>query len=312
MHEVSGRSWLQVLRVLALAAMLGLIAWVRVWLHVEASARSDPAIVWYGAVATAAYLVPGLVLLVRRRWHVVGWLLCVLAVVMAFTFSSDWGGIRFGDRWMVWLLDLVEGTVFWLPFTALLVVFPDGLGARTARQRTTGLMLIAVASAVVIPELLVTEVVGQGGRLVPSPVGVAFLPVAVENVTSAVAFVALAAAFVGMVRRYRASTAGTRRQYRWVFAAIAVLTRVLPRSSDLAVAASTLAAAAVVRPLHRRVHAAVDRRFNRPRFDAEHEIGRFVRGLRDQTDLAVVEASLSDVVSRTVHPASYFLWIRST
>ncbi|HSJ44574.1 MAG TPA: hypothetical protein VK923_07830, partial [Euzebyales bacterium] len=82
MRVVHERWWLRLLRVVALGVMLGLIVWVRVRLHVEAGGRSDQLIVWYGVVVTAAYLVPGIVLLVRRRWHVVGWLLCVLAVVM--------------------------------------------------------------------------------------------------------------------------------------------------------------------------------------------------------------------------------------
>lgn len=92
--------------------------------------------------------------------------------------------------------------------------------------------------------------------------------------------------------------------------AIAILTRVLPSNSDLAVAASTLAAATVFRPLQRRVRRAVDRRFNRERFNAEQEVERFARGVREETDPAVVATQLDAVIGRTLQPAVVQVWTR--
>jgi len=90
----------------------------------------------------------------------------------------------------------------------------------------------------------------------------------------------------------------------------AALTLVLSSDSDLAIAASTLLVAGLFRPLRRWVRRNVDRRFNRSRFDADAEIERFARGLRDQTDLAVVTARLRAVVDHTLQPESVRLWIR--
>jgi hypothetical protein len=80
------------------------------------------------------------------------------------------------------------------------------------------------------------------------------------------------------------------------------VTRLLPDSSTLAVASATLAAAAIARPIYRRVKAGIDRRFNRARYDAEASADRFATSLRDQVDPDQVEALLLATVSRTLQP----------
>src|SRR5690606_24120337 len=59
-----------------------------------------------------------------------------------------------------------------------------------------------------------------------------------------------------------------------------LLQRVVPASSDLAVAASTLPAAAAFNPMRRRVQSAVDRRFNRARYDAVRTVEQFSERVR--------------------------------
>jgi hypothetical protein len=96
-----------------------------------------------------------------------------------------------------------------------------------------------------------------------------------------------------------------------VYAGIVLLvTEVLGfHHSTVAVAAATLAAAALFNPLRRRVQRAVDRRFNRARYDAEQTVAAFAARLKDAVDLDSVRHDLAGVVNRTLEPVHISVWI---
>jgi hypothetical protein len=91
---------------------------------------------------------------------------------------------------------------------------------------------------------------------------------------------------------------------------VVVTTEVLPFSSPVGVAASTLAAAALFTPLRRRVQRRVDRRFNRARYDAEAIVSAFSARLRSSVDVEAVHAELLGAVDRAVEPVRASVWVR--
>jgi hypothetical protein len=84
---------------------------------------------------------------------------------------------------------------------------------------------------------------------------------------------------------------------------------VLPLKGPVAVAASTLVAAALFNPLRRRVQHAVDRRFNRARYNADLTVAVFASRLKDAADLDSVREDLAAVVQKALEPAHISLWM---
>ena len=97
-----------------------------------------------------------------------------------------------------------------------------------------------------------------------------------------------------------------------VYAALVVLaTEALPvrLSGSVAVAGSTLVAAALFNPLRRRVQHLVDRRFNRARYDADQTTAAFAARLQESVELQAVLTDLGVVVQQTLEPAHMSLWM---
>ena len=95
-----------------------------------------------------------------------------------------------------------------------------------------------------------------------------------------------------------------------VYAGLVLLaTQVLRFSSTWAVAASTLAAAALFAPVRRRVQRVVDRRFNRARYDADAAVAAFAGRLKDAVDLDTVRAELLAVAGATLEPGHASVWL---
>ncbi len=86
--------------------------------------------------------------------------------------------------------------------------------------------------------------------------------------------------------------------------------RVVTQAPTLAVAASTLAACALFQPIRRRVQHAVDRRFDRARFDAERTATSFSDRLRGEVAIDSIADDLQTTIDRSVRPSAQGLWLR--
>jgi hypothetical protein len=172
---------------------------------------------------------------------------------------------------------LAGGSAICLSSAVVIVVFGDGssAGARVAADvSTVGIGVLPIAVGVAILRYRLYEI----DRII----------------SRTLAYALLTALLVG------------------TFAGIVLLTtRVLPFSSPVGVAASTLAAAALFNPLRRRVQHLVDRRFNRARYDREALVALFGAKLRDAVDSETVVAELAGAAASSVEPAHISVWVRS-
>ena len=95
-----------------------------------------------------------------------------------------------------------------------------------------------------------------------------------------------------------------------VYAGLVLLaTQAVRLSSPVAVAAATLAVAALFSPVRRRVQRRVDRRFNRALYDADQTVAAFAAQLKYRVDLNSISDDLADAVSRALEPAHVSVWI---
>jgi MFS family permease len=82
------------------------------------------------------------------------------------------------------------------------------------------------------------------------------------------------------------------------------------RTPSWAVAGATLAVAALFQPARRRIQRAVDRRFNRRKYNTATTIQAFSTRLRDQIDLDTLSSELLAVVDQTMEPTQVSIWLR--
>jgi hypothetical protein len=109
---------------------------------------------------------------------------------------------------------------------------------------------------------------------------------------------------------YGATTAAIAATFFVGIVALQPVLRQFTSGSELAIAASTLVSFALFQPIRRRTQDAVDRRFDRSRYDAARTLDAFADQLRDEVDLVTLRADLLGAVRETMVPAHASLWLR--
>jgi hypothetical protein len=283
-------------------------------------------IAWLG---TLLGLLPFLVLLfptgrlLSPRWRPVAWALgLVLGLyLIARLFTPGPVGSGLPDnplgiepaQGLLQLIQTMAGVA--VPFLVLAVLASVVLRFRRSqgeeRQQLKWFTFVVAADVVLIPGLgaLTEQFAPVLGELLVFPASISLIPIAIgvavlkyrlydiDRVINRTLVYGLLTVLLGAV--YLAGVFG-----------LGQLLNPVSGESALAVAASTLAVAALFQPARRRVQAVVDRRFNRRRYDAARTVEGFSGRLRDEIDLDTLSVELLAVVVQTMQPAAVSLWLR--
>jgi hypothetical protein len=290
----------------ALAAQLGIVAWL----------------------GTLLGLLPFLILLfptgrlLSRRWRPVAW---TLGLVVGLYLSArllmpgpvspglpaNPLGVESAEGFLE-LLQAIAGVI-----TPLLALAVGSLVLRFRRSRGDERQQLKWLTYVVALDVVLLPALGGAaeqwapllGELVVFPVAVSMIPIAIgvavlkyrlydiDRVINRTLVYGLLTVLLGAV--YAAGVFATGR-----------LLDPADGQSELAVAASTLAVAALFQPARHRIQTVVDRRFNRRRYDAARTVEAFSRRLRDEVELDTLSAELLAVVKQTMQPTAVSLWLQ--
>jgi hypothetical protein len=251
----------------------------------------------------------------RWRWVLWCYLTLSIGLVAAAYASVLVAGLHIDASGGVAAIDHPSGPTAWLaysgpiflPLAAFWLVFVVRLALswrRAGGDRREQLKWLMTGCAVAVVGFIVSNLVpvldpaGTAvgvGLVLPVCLGVAILRYRLYDIdriiSRTLAYAAVTAVLAGL------------------YAGLVLLaTEVLDLTSQVAVAAATLAAAALFNPLRRRVQHRVDRRFNRARYDADNTVAAFAARLQDATDPDAVRSDLIGTVYDALEPAYLTLW----
>jgi len=202
--------------------------------------------------------------------------------------------------------------VFWLSFVAAQVLS----WRRSSGERRQQLKWLMAGAAVLVVSQAIYQPIQGFSHLSAAVLGVL-------NTVSTIGFAALPAGLAVAILKYRLYDIDRiiSRTLAYsivtgllvgVYAGLVLLaTQVLGIKSAVAVAGSTLVAAALFNPLRARVQRTVDRRFNRARYDADQMVAAFASRLKDAVDSDAVQADLARVVQHALEPAHVSMWMNN-
>ena len=236
--------------------------------------------------------------------------LAVIALAARHVRVDSGGGLTaVSSATFYWLIFPVL-VVFWLSFVAAQVLSwrrSPGERRQQLKWLLSGAAVLAVSQVIFQPilalyphlsqvQLVVGFLLGLGAAALPASMAVAIMKYRLYDIDRIISRTLSYAIVTGLLIG--------------VYAGLVLLaTQVLRFRTPVAVAAATLAAAALFNPLRQRVQRTVDRRFNRARYDADKTVAAFAARLKDAVDLDTVQADLAGVVHQALEPAHVSVWM---
>jgi len=258
--------------------------------------------------------------LASRRWRRVLWAYAVLAAYVAAVSAAQGiaavagHDIHLGTNGNLTSTGQLGGWLAnppaWLAVPVLASIAAIGLSfvarqalswRRAGGERRQQLKWLASGAAMTISSILLGVLISSvvplvGLAALPAAIGVAILKYRLYDIDRLISRTLAYAIITGLLVG--------------VYAGLVLLaTELLHVHTPVAVAASTLAAAALFNPLRLRVQHVVDRRFNRARYDADQTVAAFAARLKDAVDLDSARDDLAGVVQQALEPAHLSVWI---
>jgi hypothetical protein len=203
------------------------------------------------------------------------------AVAVGSRFMRARGDTREQMKWFLGAVAVVALTV--VPSTVL--TSTAFTGTTTSEEQQFGLY----------------DILGSGGlALVPIAIGVAILRYRLYDIDR----------LISRTLGWALSTVVLLGVFGTGIVAIQAVLAGVTQGQTLAVAASTLVAAALFQPVRQRVQGAVDRRFDRARYDTARVIEGFSGRVRDELELGTLNDEIKRVATDAVRPASATIWLR--
>jgi hypothetical protein len=313
------------------AALTSILLGESVYFHAARAHRHEPGspadlglwvanALWVPAVLLVLVALPLLVPTGRPptpRWRIVGWaavaggviLFCGNAFLAGPLENYRWVDNPVGVEWMPAFVSWIGFALWWATALAAAVSIVVRFRGSRGTEREQLKWFTAAAALIVVAFVLsfaLSGVIGENA-------GWALIALGLLGVALAVAIAILRHRLydidvvINRALVYGALTATLAATYL----ALVVLIGLAVGRSGFAVAASTLAVAALFGPARARIQAVVDRRFYRRKYDAQRTLEAFAARLRDEVALDALDAELRGVISSTMQPAHVSLWLRS-
>lgn len=208
-----------------------------------------------------------------------------------------------------------------LLYSSMFAIFAAGVAALIVRfRRSTSLERLQYRWLVAAIALVaMTSLIWAVASFILLDPGVSWIPVVLAYPTVPIAIVIAVLHYrlyeidriVSRTISWAIVTAGLVAVFAGAVVALQAVLAGITQGQTLAVAASTLVAAALFQPVRRRVQSAVDRRFDRARYDAQRTVDAFAEEVRNDVDLAALRSALRATADDAVRPASTAVWLRA-